>query len=329
MTVEGNRLVDGSGRAVRLLGVNRSGAEYACVQGYGFFDGPTDRASIVAMKSWRINAVRVPLNPQCWLGSATVKPALRGPRYRAAISGYVSRLERAGLWVILDMHLAGAGDNRANRILRMPDADHAPAFWRSVASHFRSDHHLLFDLYNEPHDVGWRCWLHGCRIPGYADPQGHVDSYRAAGMQDLVDAVRSAGATQPLMLGGLDWARSLRGWLAHRPRDPLHHLAASEHNYGGLAPCGRRCRSAIAASARRVPVVVGELGETDCRHGYIDRFMPWADSHGISYLGWTWNATAPGSWTCRGGPALIDTFGGVPTAFGRGFRDHLRDLAAR
>jgi hypothetical protein len=55
--------------------------------------------------------------------------------------------------------------------------------------------------------------------------------------------------------------------------------------------------------------------------------MPWADRHRISYLGWTWNATAPGSWTCRGGPSLIKDFNGTPTNFGIGFRDHLRYLA--
>ena len=35
-----------------LHGVNRSGAEYACVQGWGIFDGPVTEASILAIKSW-------------------------------------------------------------------------------------------------------------------------------------------------------------------------------------------------------------------------------------------------------------------------------------
>src|SRR5690348_2548140 len=39
--VAGNRILNSSGQPVRLLGVNRSGAEYACVEGWGFFDGPT------------------------------------------------------------------------------------------------------------------------------------------------------------------------------------------------------------------------------------------------------------------------------------------------
>src|SRR2546429_5182130 len=51
--VQGNRLVDSAGRSLRLRGVNRSGAEYACAQGWGVFDGPSDSASVSAIASWR------------------------------------------------------------------------------------------------------------------------------------------------------------------------------------------------------------------------------------------------------------------------------------
>ena len=46
----------------------------------------------------------------------------------------------------------------------MPDAEHAPDFWRSVATEYRDDHSVLFDLYNEPHDVSWDCWESGCEV---------------------------------------------------------------------------------------------------------------------------------------------------------------------
>jgi hypothetical protein len=270
--------------------------------------------------------VRVPLNEDCWLGINGVKPELAGAAYRKAIEGFVHRLNRAGLYVILDLHVAAPGTQRAVGIIPLPDADHAPDFWRSVAATFASNHSLAFDLYNEPHDVGWDCWLNGCQLPAGGEGSQQHPAYRAAGMQELVDAVRSTGARQPLLAGGRGYARNLSGWLSHRPVDPAGQLAASEHNYGRLVPCGPGCKRAIVAVARVNPVVVGELGETDCRHQYIDRFMPWADRHGISYLGWTWDAVAPGSWTCGGGPSLIENYAGKPTPFGIGFRDHLRAL---
>src|SRR4029077_2342586 len=79
--VRGNHLVDETGKTVRLLGVNRSGAEYECVEEGQIFDGPTDQASIEAMLSWHINAVRVPLNESCWLGINGVDPSLSGATY--------------------------------------------------------------------------------------------------------------------------------------------------------------------------------------------------------------------------------------------------------
>ena len=39
-----------------------------CVHGGQVFDGPADSTSVQAMAAWHINAVRVPLNEDCWLG---------------------------------------------------------------------------------------------------------------------------------------------------------------------------------------------------------------------------------------------------------------------
>src|SRR5688572_20796041 len=47
--VVGNQIRNGAGQPVRLLGVNRSGTEYACIQGWGIFDGPSDAASLQAI----------------------------------------------------------------------------------------------------------------------------------------------------------------------------------------------------------------------------------------------------------------------------------------
>jgi hypothetical protein len=328
LRVRGNQLVvgPGRGRVVQLRGVNRSGLEYACIQGWGFFDSPhPDRidspAMIAAMKSWDIDVVRVPLNEDCWLGLRT-RPGRGGKAYRSIVTAYVRALNRAHLFVILDLHLAAPGNSTASAQLPMADRDHAPAFWRSVARAFKADHDLIFDLYNEPFGIDWRCWLHGCRLPA----QGSTPAFQTAGMQSLVSAVRSTGATQPLLLGGLNYSAELAGWSAHAPHDPLHQLIAAEHNYGGLSPCDRECQAGILATQRHYPVLFGELGETDCAHAYIDKMMAFADRHGIGYLGWAWDATSPGGWTCSGGPALITSYRGTPTPYGIGLRNHLRQL---
>ena len=327
--VRGNTLVDGD-RPLRLLGVNRSGAEYSCVQGHGIFDGPVDAGSIAAIASWHADVVRVPLNEDCWLGINGVPANFSGNSYRGAIQAYVARLHQAGFAVILDLHWTAPGSVLATQQLPMPDQDHAPAFWRSVATTFSSDHELVFDLFNEPFPSTantasadpWTCWRDGCTMqPG----QGVSNSWPAAGMQQLVDAVRSTGATQPLMAGGIQWSDDLSGWLAHRPADPLGQLAASFHLYSFNACATSQCwTSTVQPVASQVPVVTGELGENDCAGGFIDGYMPWADRNGISYLGWTWD-----TWDCRSGPALITDYSGTPTAFGAALRAHLQSVPAR
>ncbi len=316
--VAGNHLVDKAGRPIRLFGVNRSGPEYRCVEDDSIFEGPTDAASIAAMKSWRINAVRLPLNESCWLGINGVDPNVSGEAYRVAIIGYVKALERAGLYVILDLHWAAPGTNQASGLIPLPDAEHAPAFWSSVASTFRDDHSLLFDLYNEPHDVSWECWSAPCTVH-----DRWFGDYPATGLPQLLEVVRATGARQPVMLGGLDWARDLEGWLEHVPADPAHAIVASNHSYD-FSACYSSCRAALVQIAKRYPVITGELGEGNCRHRYIDPYMRWADRHGISYLGWAWD-TGPG-WSCKEGPSLITNYGGHPTQMGVGLRRHLRAI---
>jgi len=325
--VEGNHLVY-HGVTTRLLGVDHSGSEYACIQngGYGIFEGPDPDTLAAAMLTWgHVNAVRLPLNEDCWLGINGVNPMYGGQAYRSAIVDYVNKLHAHGLFVVVDLHWNAPGTSPSTAQQPMADADHAVDFWKSVATTFAGDGLTVFDLYNEPYvdtmnaqtTDAWACWLSGCTITQSAG--GVQGTWKSAGMQDLVDAVRSTGARNVLMLGGLAYADDLSGWLAHVPNDPLKQLAASFHLYNFNSCTNTSCwSSVIAPIAQQHPVVTGELGENDCGHGFIDGYMPWADTNGVSYLAWTWN-----TWDCSSGPALITDYGGTPTGFGQGLKAHL------
>src|SRR5579863_5489493 len=79
--VSSNRLVDDYGNVIHLQGVNRSGTEYACVQGWGIFDGPNDAASVAAIATWNVNVVRVLLNEDCWLNINGIDQQYAGTNY--------------------------------------------------------------------------------------------------------------------------------------------------------------------------------------------------------------------------------------------------------
>jgi endoglucanase len=336
LQVSGNKLVNASGQPVVLHGVDRSGTEYECVQGYGIFDGPNTQASITAMKEWGVNAVRVPLNEACWNAESYVNSAYAGANYQSAIESYVNLLNDNGIVAILDLHWtdgtysgpsSGCGSAQAVCQKPMPDAAESVPFWTSVATAFKGNDSVIFDLFNEPYPEradnsneteGWQCWLNGG-----SDCVGI--GYTVAGMQSLVNAVRSTGANNVLMLGGLEYSNDLTQWLQYEPTDPDHDLAASWHSYNFNACITQSCwTSQVAPVAASVPVVAGEIGENDCAGTYIDPLTTWLESENISFLAWAWNA----DFNCSSGPGLITDYNGDPTAYGAAYQAILQSAAA-
>jgi hypothetical protein len=317
--VVGNHLVD-NGNTVRLLGVNHSGTEYSCIYG-AIFEGPSDATLVGPMKQWNINTVRVPLNEDCWLGINGVAASVSGSNYQQAIASYVQMLRANGMYVIVELHWNAPGGTLSKSQQPMPDADHAPAFWSSVASTFKNDVGVVFDLYNEPYpDLGTGdpggCWLNGCSLSNWSGTSGAA---QAVGMQSLVNTIRGTGAQNVIMLAGWGYANYIGSWLQYEPSDPLHNLAASFHAYANAGCNTASCWSQeVAPVAASVPVVTGELGEMDCAQTFVDSYFSWADPLGISYLGWAWNVQ-----NCSSFPALISDYNGTPTPFGQGFKTHL------
>ncbi len=361
ISVVGNHFVNGDGQTIRLLGVNRPSAEYGCVDGFGYDDGHFDDADAAAIASWDANAVRVPLNEDCWLGingqpnsGGGAEPPLTKAGYQQEIENYVAALNAHGLYAILDLHWTAPLNQVAKEQQPMPDFDHSPAFWTSVASTFKNTPGVVFDVFNEPYDptdprsgddenandkVTWECWQLGtkpdlvgggardnCETQAYDENENPTTHYRIAGMQTLIDAIRATGATQPVMAGGLDFADDLSGWLAHRPVDPLNQLAASFHNYMGKACDNVGCwESQIAPVASNVPVVTGEFAEDNYANptctdhtpnNFANEYMNWADLHGVSYLAWAWLVESAAEIDEEGCQAfyLIGDYAGTPAS---------------
>lgn len=328
LKVSGNQLT-ADGKAYRLLGVNRAGGEFACVQGKGMWDSaPVDQASVDAMKTWHIRAVRIPLNEDCWLG---LSGSPSGPAYQQAVKDYVNLLVANGINPILDLHwthglytgnVSACADVNATCQKPMPSMQHTPTFWAQVATAFKGNDAVVFDLFNEPYPdaadnwanaaAEWRCLRDGGQCTG-------ID-YEVAGMQDLLDAVRATGATNVVMTAGLTWTNDLSQWLTYRPVDPLNNVVASWHSYNFNACKTSACWDAqIGAVAAQVPVHAGEIGQDSCAHDYLDQVTAWLDAHRLGYTAWTWNP-----WGCSGGNVLIQDYAGTPTStYGEGFKAHL------
>ena len=103
----------------------------------------------------------------------------------------------------------------------MPDRN-SLVFWKDFAPVYANHPAVLFDLYNEPHDVTWDVWLNGGMITDRPNSRGQVaKKYEAVGMQEMLDTVRSTGAKNVIVAGGLEWAYDFNGILAGRQlKDP-------------------------------------------------------------------------------------------------------------
>jgi hypothetical protein len=311
------------------------------------------------MAAWRINAVRLPLNESCWLGINGVDPSAGGAAYQQAIKAYVALLHAKGMYAIIELYANAPGGLLAVNQQNGPDADHSVAFWTSVAAAFRDDPAVVFDLFNEPiidntSDAGrytpatadaWDCWrIGGCSALFYntgqttINPDGsstdHLErlTWPMVGMQQLLNAVRSSGATQPVLLGGLTWTLDKSGWLTHLPFDPENQLAASIHLYdfsgGGFNSTWTFDDWArdVATIARRYPVVTGELGVGRDNYKFVDDYMTWADALGVSYLMYTWVRWHEGGVEVDTGITVIRDYAGTPSPMGKRFYDHMRLL---
>jgi len=286
-----------TGAPLVIHAVNWPSFEYACQQGWGNSADGATAAAANAMVSWGINAVRVPLNQDCWLGvDGAPQSPITVAGYRAALTSWVSTLNAAGLVVILDLHWTAPAGSVADGQRAMPDAQ-STTFWTSVATTFKDAKSVMFETFNEPYSrgtltVSWSCWLNGgCQVP-VANDQSPIGTttFTAVGQATLVAAIRATGATQPILLDGLNYANDITGWLANKPNDS--QLVVSWHNYPGQGCSDATCWNAqIAPVAAGVPVIATEFGMVNTDPTFFNSFMSWADAHAIGYAPWAWWVT--------------------------------------
>jgi len=316
----GSTLVDGSGNAVRLHGVNRAGLEYACIQGWGFFDGPSDDNSLAAIASWKSNSVRILLNEDCWLGINGVPAQYGGTNYQQVVSDFADRIWAHGMYPVVTLHHSAPGTTPATGQSPMPDMDHTVTFWSQVAAMFAARPNVVLELFNEPYPdnnqdttAAWTCWRDGGTCSGV--------SYQAAGMATLLNAVRQAGANNLVLLGGVEYSNALSQFASYVPSDPAKNVGAAWHVYNFNTCNNTTCyNGTVAPVATQYPIVATEIGEDDCGGSFITTLMGWLDSKQQSYMAWTWDTWG----NCLD---LISDYSGTPTSpYGTTFKNHLAGL---
>jgi hypothetical protein len=264
----GNRTCDLTGRQVTLSIADFSGLETGVSTRWtGFADAGVDFWRHV--KGAGFNAVRIPLNASNWTGACDGGSGQPAAYYQAIVRKTISDAMRAGLYVLADLHWSSPNIYNAGCSIGQPgyaDTDHALPFWKDLADLFKSDRAVIFELFNESfgsnsygnwvqgsgpyapgpdaitlrdggHSIPFNVQYNGAVVPTPAPPvpAGQVYdtgiTYQVAGMQAMVDTIRTEGAGNLILSAPIGWAGEIEVWLGTQPVDPIGQLGASWHIY--------------------------------------------------------------------------------------------------
>jgi uncharacterized protein (TIGR03437 family) len=187
LRVRGNVLLDADGLNIEMMGVNVAPLSA----------DTTELMFKVIRRRWNLNVVRIPVSIPAWIEG--------GDTYLSAAVQAVESANNAGLAVVIAATDGGG----------LPSSD-LLTFWRAWAERFKNQNRVIFDLYDKPSPntipgrsagsrsaAEWRFWLDG----GTA-----TDGKSVVGMRQLVNVVRSTGATQVIAAQAFSDAHLFQGF---------------------------------------------------------------------------------------------------------------------
>jgi aryl-phospho-beta-D-glucosidase BglC (GH1 family) len=315
LKVVGPHIVNGAGHVVRLKGINRAGLETQSDHAVSLRDAE-------AFKRWGINLVRVPLNPNFWLHSGCAYD----PSYRGRVDRVVKLLTARHMVALLDLHTVTPCGSSGN--YPMADSALALPFWHQVAKRYRKNPLAAFDPWNEPHNISRSVWLNGGTVSWGSG------TFQAAGMQQMYDVIRRAGAKDNLVfISGNHWAsapggRYLHGhgivYAAHAYTCP--HEPPPNCSYKGDVYDPTPYMDRWVSVAKHHPVVVTEFGwpNRGDEGRYISKMLSIVRHRGWGWAVWGYNGTTIGKFDVVGLKLKEHTYEPSPVGM-----PALRDLARR
>jgi hypothetical protein len=190
LTTQGNQILDGNGDPVTLRGLQRFGLEGGTQNPL-----PTE-AEIQQLSSWGANEVRISLGEQKWLRDSCAYES----DYPEVVDRVVKWVTDRGMVALINLHFLSVTKCGTAGLVPMADSPGAITFWQQVATRYKDNPLVAFDLFNEPYGISPATWLTG----GDYDFDGH--NVASAGMAQLYQTVRGTGAENLVVVSGLKYA---------------------------------------------------------------------------------------------------------------------------
>jgi len=290
--VQGTQIIDGAGHPLILKGAQIE-SPFNYIKGWQAGQNPSkvlNSSVFQAMaQQWKMNALRLPISN--WIY------ALNPTAYLNRLDPIVQEANSAGLYVILDLHDDGQSGSPYGNNVDLPKTQ-SMTFWKAIAAHYVNDSMIMFDVFNEPKDTDWQTWLHG---------GGTVGGATIVGFQDMVDAIRSAGAKQiiiaePGSAGG--GSPSDAGWAtigSNTINDP--NIVYSLHTYSGIMESPQQQDAKWGPILNHHPIYYGEwalltngygaVGYDHCKNipqnqadQIVNAFLNYMASRNASWTAW-------------------------------------------
>ena len=296
--VSGNKLVTADGKEVWLQGLNVCSLEWTSTGNNVLW------SMEVAINDWKANCIRLPVNNDYWFGRGKdqVPGEASQTAYRELVDKAVKLAAAKGAYLVLNLHRFQA-----------PDAG-TIAFWKDAAARYKNNPAVLFDIFNEPFGTTWEVWRNGGEVKKEGKDAG---TFQSVGMQAVVDAVRSTGANNIIIAGGLDWAYDDSGILNGFALEDKtgYGIMYSVHVYNWKTDW----QGKFMALADKYPLFLGECGADEKKMGFIPLaaqedpytwvpdLLGLVQKHHLNWTGWSFHTSAT--------PNMLADWNYTPTAY--------------
>lgn len=262
-------------------------------------DGNFKRTFFEGMQQTGANVLRIPVHAENWVNDEYYLW-----RYLDPVVAWAGEM---GMYVIIDWHsignvVTGAGSQMPD--VKQNSMDLALSFWSTTARYFRDTPHVIFEIFNEPESITAQEWK--------------------SGAEKLIRTIRTEGAEQLVIVGGIDFGKDL-SWVLENPVSeanlayashiyPSHSAAQWDHWFGEVA--------------QEYPVVSTEWGFIDegltdastylvgTQAKYGEPFLKYLDNKGIGWVACWYDD----DWL----PPMFKKGQFQPTQYGQFVLDHLK-----
>lgn len=254
LRVDGNHLVDGSGKTVQLRGVSTHGLSW-------YPQYVNSDAFKTLRDDWGANVVRLAMytaeyNGYCSGGNQDeLKQVIRnGVKYASDL----------GMYVIIDWHILSDSSPMQNK-------EAAKAFFKEMSFEFRDNPYVIYEICNEPQNSPW-----SSVIKPYAN--------------EVIPVIRENAPDALILCGTNTWSQDVHEVVNDRLDDK--NTMYVMHFYAGTHKDDLRNRLKSALDSN-LPVFISECSITDASgNGAIDydsaeKWMSIINQYNISFIAWS------------------------------------------